>query len=63
MILRLLMRNRPKYDIYEVIGRYFTKSSVDLKEEIYSYIDERVKKVDCYYGDPIILVSGESFSC
>ncbi|XP_044266397.1 uncharacterized protein LOC123012501 isoform X2 [Tribolium madens] len=43
MILRLLMKKKPKYDIYEVIGQYFTKPSVDLKQEVYDYLDERSK--------------------
>ncbi|KAH0807394.1 hypothetical protein GEV33_015397 [Tenebrio molitor] len=41
MILRILLKSRPKFDIYEAIGQYFTKSSVDLKEEIYAYLEER----------------------
>ncbi|EFA04034.2 uncharacterized protein LOC103313082 [Tribolium castaneum] len=43
MILRLLMKKKPKYDIYEVIGQYFTKPSVDLKQDVYNYLDERSK--------------------
>ncbi|KAJ3654913.1 hypothetical protein Zmor_014065 [Zophobas morio] len=41
MILRLLLKTKPVFDIYEVVGQYFTKSSVDLKEEIYAYLEER----------------------
>lgn len=42
MILRILMKQKPQRDIYEVIGNYFLKSSVDLKEEVHAYLDERV---------------------